>query len=458
MADEGVISLLIKFKLTKILTNLYFKKLMYKKILMIKKIYILILILIISCSRNSILEDQQDQNTDVELNYPVSMMDAYSLINKTTSWYRTNQSFSELYNVHRSKYWGFEYVNGSFYPFIPGTFSENKIENYYWNDLGGYLFTDLTGDGKRDLWAYYLKAPWPTNKKGLHLFVDNYKNDVIDLQYGLTQVRKQVLSDFNNDAVSEIMLFSSGYDAGPFPGDSLAYFTVSSKSYTYLAEEIGYFHGGATGDVDQDGYEDIVAYSGGSAVIPVHPVHYKNNRGTGFILDNSIFKNFSDEDNFYTVELYDIDNDGWLDLFLGSKGKLVIIKSNRGVFDREQGINIQTDSSLEVMDIDFFDFDKDGKDEILVMNNRSFYKGYSLKLYDYKTNSADDITSLYFDDTEYDGPNSWIKWIHIFDFDKDGDLDIVADGLFGELYGTRGEIQIYWKNSGNRMIKTSLTN
>ncbi len=420
-------------------------------------ILFILLIIISACSSNSLSDEILGENGEVVIHYPLEMLNTYSTINKTTSWYRTNQSFTELYNVHGGKYWGFELINGVFYPFIPGTWSENKTPFYWWNDLGGYLFTDLTGDGKKDLWAYYLKAPWPTNAKGLHLFVDNYKNNEdYDLQMGLTQVRKQVLSDFDNDSKSEIMLFSSGHDAPPFPGDSLAYFNVTNKSYTYLSDDIGYFHGGATGDINLDGYEDIVAYSGGSAVIPVHPVHYRNNMGNGFILDNDIFKNFSRDDNYYTVELFDINNDGWLDLFLGTRGKLIIIPNENGVLDREKGVNIQPDESLEVLDIDFFDFDKDGDYEILVMNNKSFYSGYSLKLYDYESDNARNITADYFDSTEYDGPNSWIKWIHIFDFDKDGNLDIVADGLFGNLYGTRGEKQIYWKNSGKRFTHLAL--
>ena len=275
--------------------------------------------------------------------------------------------------------------------------------------------------------AYYWKAPWPTNAKGLHLFVGNVEtNENYDLQTGLTQVRKNVLSDFNNDGKSEVMLFSGGYDAPPFPGDSLAFFDVLSKKYKYLSEDIGYFHGGATGDINNDGFEDIVAYSGGSVVIPVHPVFYQNDGSGNFELKNDIFLNFTDADNYYTVELFDIDNDGYLDLFLGSTGVLLVIKNENGTFDRLKGINIQSDSNLEVMDIDFFDFDNDDIKEVLVMNNISGYQGHSLNLYKFSFQSNSQITSSYFDETKFEGNNSWIKWVHIFDYDKDGDLDIVG--------------------------------
>jgi hypothetical protein len=413
----------------------------------VKTIYLISLILLTSCSEVEVINLDEEKAKESN-SYPITLLDAYSKLNKATSWYRTNISFKDLYNVHGSKYWGFESINGDLIPFLQGTWS--PVKEYYWNDLGGYLFTDLNGDGKRDLWAYYWKNPWPTNANGLHLFVDDYTSDNYDLQKGLTQVRKQVLSDFNNDSMQEVMLFSSGYDAPPFPGDSLAYFDVKSKSYHYLTADIGYFHGGATGDVDLDGNEDIVAYSGGSAVIPTHPVFYQNKGAGRFLLSNGIYKNFNSSDNYYTVELFDIDNDGRLDLFLGGKGVLLVIKNEGGIFDRNLGINLQTDISLEVMDIDFFDFNKDGENEILVMNNKNGYNGYSLKLYKFNFKNHEEITSAYFEGTEDFG---WIKWIHIFDFNKDGYLDIVADGLFGKLEGSRGN-QIYWKNIGNKFVRT----
>ena len=421
--------------------------------------YIFILIFF-SCSSGSLEPEIGDGNgnngNEKEIVYPVSELNNYSSINKKTSWYRTNKSFDQLFDVAASRYRGFEKDNnGDINLFVRGTFDQNKVNCcYYWNDLGQYLYTDLDGDGTKDLWAYYWKAPWPTNATGLHLFVGNVEtNENYDLQTGLTQVRKNVLSDFNNDGKSEVMLFSGGYDAPPFPGDSLAFFDVLSKKYKYLSEDIGYFHGGATGDINNDGFEDILAYSGGSVVIPVHPVFYQNDGSGNFELKNDIFLNFTDADNYYTVELFDIDNDGYLDLFLGSTGVLLVIKNENGTFDRLKGINIQSDINLEVMDIDFFDFDNDNIKEVLVMNNISGYQGHSLNLYKFSFQSNSQITSSYFDETKFEGNNSWIKWIHIFDYDKDDDLDIVGDGLFGDINGNK----IYWKNESGK-FKRTITN
>ena len=381
--------------------------------------------------------------------YPISTLDSNSAINKTTSWFMTNQSIDALFNVHDSYYWGFE-INSSdqLIPYNNSTTASwSASKSYYWNDLGTYLFTDLTGDGKKDLWAYYWKAPWPTNAIGLHLFSEYAKDKLIaDIQPGLTQVRKCVLTDFDNDGQKEIMLFSSGYDGAPFPGDSLGIFYVKEKRYQYLNKDIGYFHGGATGDINNDGLIDIVAYSGGSMVIPVHPTCYLNFGGGKFTLSNTIFKNFQLDDNYYTVDLFDLNGDGWLDLFLGGHEKLLFIPNNNGSFDRSKATIIQSEKSLELMDMAFMDFNFDGKKDILTMSNKSGYNGFGLRLFVSQGDAYIDATSAYFNTSSGEGKNAWIKWIHLFDYDKDGDLDVVADGLFGDLNGSKGRV-IYWKNT-----------
>jgi hypothetical protein len=425
-------------------------------------------VMIVSCSKTS----PEDSNPPkpitpapvvtipTKIVYPTNTLDSISNINKTSSWYKTNKSFNELFDVHASYYWGFEITNSNV--LIPynttttATWSASK--SYYWNDLGTYLYTDLTGDGKKDLWAYYWKNPWPTNATGIHLFSEYEKSRTIaDIQVGLTQVRKCVLADFNNDGEDEIMLFSSGYDGPPFPGDSLGIFYVKEKRYQYLSKDIGYFHGGATGDINNDGLVDIVAYSGGSAVIPTHPTCYINKGGGNFLLSNNIFKGFNVDgsDNYYTVDLFDIDGDGWLDLFLGGQEKLRIILNNQGIFDRSKAIVVQSEKALELMDMAFLDVDFDGKKDIMTMSNKSGYNGFGLRLFLNKGGSFVDATSNYIDIASREGKNAWIKWIHLFDYDKDGDIDIVGDGLFGDLNGTKGS-RIYWKNVEGKFIAVGL--
>ena len=387
--------------------------------------------------------------------YPNNTLDSFSVINKTTSWYTTTRAMTQLFDVFLSTYWGFEFLaNGTLLPYNTSTTNTwNASKSYYWNDLGTYLYTDFTGDGKKDLWAYYWKGPWPTNALGLHLYSEYEKNpNIYDLQIGLTQVRKCVVSDMDNDKTPDIMLFSSGYDGMPFPGDSLAIFYPKNVKYQFLSKDIGYFHGGATGDINNDGLTDIIAYSGGSAAIPVHPTCYINKGGQTFELNNKVFKNFTQMDNYYTVELFDINNDGKLDLFLGSSKTLRVIPNINGDFDRSKAIDFPIDSNMEIMDIAFLDFDFDGKIDVLTMSNKN-YNGYGLRLFLNKGTSFVESTKNYFDVTDGQGKNAWIKWIRLFDYDLDGDIDVVADGLFGDLNGSKGK-RIYWRNDVGKFHQT----
>ncbi len=107
------------------------------------------------------------------------------------------------------------------------------------------------------------------------------------------------------------------------------------------------------------------------------------------------------------------------------------------------------------MDMAFLDIDFDGKKDIMTMSNKSGYNGFGLRLFLNKGVSFVDVTSNYIDISSREGKNAWIKWIHLFDYDKDGDIDIVGDGLFGDLNGTKGSV-IYWKNNEGKFTAVGL--
>jgi hypothetical protein len=273
---------------------------------------------------------------------------------------------------------------------------------------------------------------------------------------GLQEVRKAVVAEMDNDGQKEIILFSTGYDNQPFPGDSIGIFKPLSKKYQYLNKDLGYFQGGAAGDINGDGKADIVAYSGGSKLVPIHPAAYLNNGNMNFQLANQLFKGFSNttDDNYYTVELFDITGDGKLDLCLGGKNRLRIVPNNNSTFNRKEAINIKVDLSLEVLDMLFMDFDEDGKIDILTLNNKNGYQGYALQLHLNRGKQFIEVTQEYFDKNHESGIDSWIKWLRLFDYDQDGDLDIVADGLHGSLFNKN--TVVHWKNNNGYFVRTRI--
>jgi len=358
-----------------------------------------------------------------------------SSINKTTSWYRNTQSFDRVFRLMDSlPYESWKRVFG------------------FQIDLGGYVYTDLTNDSKKDLFVYYHKSPWPTNQIGLNLFVEYEKNKYnLDIQNGLTQIRKLALSDLNKDGSDEIICFSSGYDKDPFPGDSIQIFYPKDKKYKYLSEDIGYFHTGTTGDINNDGLMDILAFSGNSSVIKTHATCYINKGNDNYILKNDIFPTIRNGfDNFYTMELFDINSDGWLDLILAGEDKMTILYNKNGIFDTR--IDLYLKSNISGLDIGFLDLDSNGKMDLIINSQVSNYNGYNITaLLQYENNSFIDKTNSYFNEFEESSNGTWIKWLRFFDYDKDGDVDIVGDGLYGSLLNKK----IWWKNDSNKFTKNN---
>ena len=344
-----------------------------------------------------------------------------SSINKTTSWYKNTQSFDTIFPLmdnFRSQYW-------------------LKIFGFQ-IDLGGYIYTDLNKDNKKDLFVYYHKSPWPTNEIGMNLFVEYEINKSnFNTERGLTQIRKLALSDLNNDGSDEIVCFSSGYDKEPFPGDSIQIFYPKDKTYKYLSEDIGYFHTGVTGDINNDGLIDILAFSGYSNNIKTHGICYLNKGNGQFELKKDIFKSIRvGFDNFYTMELFDMNNDGWLDVLLGGSDTFTILYNNKGIFDN--------------LDIGFLDLNSDGKMDLILNSTSMNYNGYKLYAFIQIDNSNfSDKTNEYFNEYEENSNRTWIKWLRFFDHDKDGDVDIVGDGLYGSLLNKK----IWWENTSNKFTK-----
>jgi len=410
-----------------------------------KRLLILIVVIILFGCEKHLPENVKKSDTSYCINCESAQKNHFenlSHINKTTSWYRNTQSFDRIFPLMDS---------------LPKQ-SWNRVIGYQ-IDLGGYIYTDLNNDNKKDLFVYYHKSPWPIDEIGLNLFVEYETNKSnFDVQKGLTQIRKLALSDLNKDGSDEIVCFSSGYDKEPFPGDSIQIFYPKNKTYKYLSEDIGYFHTGATGDINNDGLIDILAFSGYSNNIKTHATCYLNKGNNQFELKNDIFKSIKvGFDNFYTMELFDINNDGWLDLLLGGNGTFSVIYNNNGVFDKRVDLIVgSTDCNL---DIGFLDLNKDGKMDLILNSTYLNYDGY--KLYAFiQTDNSNFVnkTSEYFNEFEELSKTignsivlngTWIKWLRFFDYDNDGDVDIVGDGLYGSFVNKK----IWWENTSNKFTK-----
>ena len=427
-----------------------------------------------------------DSNLSLTANFSLithSFFENLSELNKGTSWFKTNSTFNHWY------YENIDYVFDNMLYILESnnqlrfggntssgneTGTTNESYDYIWKrDSVSSLFSDLNNDGTPELYLHYVLFSDPetpnfnvnTDRNSLLIKISDFNTfrmtepniDNVEIFQTRDLIRKIVLIDFDNDSNDDLLFLSTGKDADPFPGDFNTLFNTQTSNQIDLDSELGFFHGGATGDYDNDGDVDIVAYSGYSQH-PVRPVLFQNQSGQ-FNSNNSIFLNFNSSANFYTVELFDINKDGYLDLFLGGgstslNDDLILIYGNSEyTFDYNNKISLPVVTNYGPIDVDFFDFNGDGNIDLLVNSIYDESPGNSKIEVIINDNGAfSEETNDYFqvpypfEDVNNGGA---IFWLSIKDLDYDGDLDILGDATSGNFFRW-GNNKIWFENIEGR--------
>ena len=383
-----------------------------------------------------------------------SFFENLSDINKRTSWYSNNVGFNkfykQMYDLTNSSFQCLKIIDGQL------NLSDDCYGDYneYFNETGGYIHHDFDKDGNLDLWQHFMKSPWPQDVTGKDFYSDNLNN--VNASYetfnSLTQIRTQLLADITGDGFNEIVLFSSGVDAPPFPGDSLGIFYPNSREYKYyLGDNIGYMHSGALGDIDNDNDLDIITFFNYSQISQSQtPIALINDGNGEFELNYNTFDS-NVTGNYYTTQIFDINNDGYLDvLYSGSNFSddilLILYGNDEGIYNSSNSLQLplidDTGGNL-ALDIDFYDFNSDGLIDLLLNMVGEGYNSSSIEIYINNGENFTIMTNDYLDNFNFYGNNNWIKWLHLYDIDFDGDIDIVADGLFAMSE------PLYWENIDN---------
>ena len=157
----------------------------------------------------------------------------------------------------------------------------NLLNNQWGNGSGEYglnvIVVDYNNDGYRDVIGFYNDysnfVAYPQDYYGYERkkLIRFYKgkcggNFEIDEQndskiLGTVHGRKVLLGDFNDDSYVDVFFISHGYDNIPFKGEySKAIFSDGSGGFydTEYTEFVSFYHGGATGDIDNDGDLDVI--------------------------------------------------------------------------------------------------------------------------------------------------------------------------------------------------------
>jgi hypothetical protein len=213
-----------------------------------------------------------------------------------------------------------------------------------------------------------------------------------------------------------------------FKGDGAGGFSELDSTLTTLPTK-GKWRGVAVGDVNNNGILDVAATAGYSTSDGIH-VYLGD--GTGRFSDNSSGLP-TDEDRGSKVVLSDFNNDGVLDVVAAGNPGVSVFLGSIGF----NGAMVWTQSSTGLPSQRFTglaagDFDSDGMMD-LFMASYNAGSGVGLRAYRNVNNAASWTDSS----TGLTDSGDYLE-ICTGDFDSDGNLDLVAGGV----YGTRG-IKLY---------------
>ena len=315
-----------------------------------------------------------------------------------------------------------------------GTMNPNNVE-VTGEDTSGLCGSDVC-KGYKPLPSLYLGG---ANKKLTYapeLIIDNREDS------GMSLGRQILVADYNNDNILDFYVADHGIGGGGHNGVRDSYFLSQSNgtwvesSETHLSHSnfVVFDHGGATGDIDNDGDMDVVITElngkTGTALWCLM------NDGTGYLNKRKCGGIFS-----FALELADMDGDGYLDVLLGAHEfennafTGIVWNDGRGNFPKHIKTSLPQHKKKwgTVPEVSVADLDKDGDLDIVYSRAGKLYVGTAVQIIENLGNknfkdhgifplveAPDDYVPVH----EGNEWNDYIEAIRFRDLDKDGDIDL----------------------------------
>jgi hypothetical protein len=266
--------------------------------------------------------------------------------------------------------------------------------------------------------------------------------------------RQIIVNDFNNDNLDDLFFIQHGPDVPNKKFPQKNEIMLSSKAgykVRYAPGEKSIWHGGAAGDIDNDGDIDVIASPLLNKLGEMTDIGLYENTGQGTFTFKRLFKNVG---RIYFLELWDINRDGYLDILMdGHEEDLKISFGKKNGFFSKPKTFLKTPNSL-TQAIDFADIDNDGIQDVIRLSSLStdiskkkysydmYYGGFEievLKLDQGRVLSSNTITKH----IHPKGHHSWLARLSACDIKNDGKMDIVyekiGEGNFFTNYNIFGQ-------------------
>ena len=402
--------------------------------------------------------------------------------------------------------------------FISHQEAVDKINIY---DNGTYLLGDhaqvlfdYNGDGDLDLFGWLVNTT-PDNTgasvtgPGKWVWWPNYDEEGSQpTYYESTAIwaPKPYLNDFNNDGTIDLVwqignLHDNGIGGFYGPAHELVIHELNENGFVerFIGSPTAP-HGMATGDIDNDGDIDIISGEwlfGDCDHVSIPKFLINDGSGnftetTDLLEEGSLFaQNNSCTDMAYTyVGLFDINNDGYLDLLTGYKAEeevpsfltdlydttgyspsdiTVAYGNGTGNFSLNNGFKevystptsaLNRNTNAIMLGGNFADLNNDGYVEFIAVETYG-YSGAGIRVYsNISGNDFDDVTSQFIDKSIdfHSGANGYFSQmqqgdltisynVDIVDIDNDGDYDIHWTWPVTEDYSSTIKVA-YWENIG----------
>ena len=429
-----------------------------------------------------------------------SISEDFSSINKTTSYYNNQKYFDEYFSQ--------DFLEGLTH------YETHSRFRIFGPDI---IVLDYDKDEKQDLIGFATsfcdEHPYSYHQ-GKFILMSDYKGKQNKLVFDSSFYFgvRLLAGDFNNDGYTDVVasshdtkqnVFISSEDIGGFQNVlPTKPKIIDLRPSTPAQYEVGVeqdTHDFSAGDINNDGLMDFIQFP--IAVYYNGTWDNKENEKPTISINNGDFTFTSyelipdydyEEWHCFSYELFDLNNDGALDIIVGHdigakkeefsnpqqsfQSELlapVILWGNNSGFYSLNNSTILEENTLsgsnrksKVLGFGFTDYDTDGDIDIIVSTTRNeldanlgsglYYQTYYLLSFE-NVGSKNFIESFIIGEPVDESMSSFTNFYHIksVDFDKDGKVDIVPSGManWGDDFYVDG---LYWQNTGGQFEKRIL--